>query len=192
MLWYILIGAAAVVALLAIVIARQPADFRIARKAKIAARPQRVFPQVDDFHNWVSWSPWEKYDPAMKRTYEGARAGVGAVYAWIGNKKVGEGRATNIESRPNELIRFKLEFLKPFTATNEAQFSFRSEGDGTVIEWAMTGKRNFMFKAMCLVMNMDKMCGDQFDQGLANLKSIVESQSAQSGAQERASLAATR
>jgi hypothetical protein len=116
---------------------------------------------------------------------------VGAVYAWVGNKNVGEGRGTIVESRPNERIRFKLEFLKPFTATNEAEFTFSSDGDGTIIEWAMTGKRNFMFKAMCMVMNMDKMCGDQFDQGLANLKSIVESQSSPAS-QQRIELAATR
>ena len=123
MLLKILIPVAVIVFGFLVVVAMQPADFRVTRTATIAAPAAAVFAQVNDFHNWQAWSPWEKMDPAMKRTYEGAPAGRGAIYAWVGNKEVGEGRMTVTESRPNELIRIKLEFGKPFRATNVAEFS---------------------------------------------------------------------
>jgi hypothetical protein len=129
---------------------------------------------VNDFHNWTAWSPWAKLDPAMKQTYEGAPAGTGAVSTWAGNKDVGEGRMTIIESRPSELIRIKLEFFKPFAATNTAEFTFKPAGDQTAVTWSMAGEKNFMAKAFGLFMNMDKMIGDDFEKGLANLKSVTE------------------
>jgi hypothetical protein len=129
---------------------------------------------VNDFHNWEAWNPWGKTDPAMKQTYEGAPAGPGAIYTWVGNKEVGEGRMTITESRPSDLIRIKLEFFKPFAATNIAEFTFKPEGNQTVVTWNMTGQNNFKAKAIDLFMNMDKMIGGQFDKGLAEMKSIVE------------------
>jgi hypothetical protein len=179
MLIYILIGVAVVAVLFVIVVAMQPSTFRISRSVKIAAPPSAAFVHVNDFHNWLAWSPWEKLDPLMKRTYEGPAAGTGAVYSWVGNKHVGEGRCTITESRPGELIRMRLEFFKPFKATNEAEFAFKPEGNQSSVAWNMTGKRNFMFKAMGLLMNMDKMCGAQFEQGLANLKAVVETDQAE-------------
>src|SRR5882672_3251235 len=146
MLTYILIALAAVVVILLIVIALQRGDFRIERSATISAPPQRVFEQVNDFRKWTAWSPWEKMDPNLKRTYEGSPAGTGAVYSWAGNKKVGEGRMTVIDSRPSDLIRIKLEFLKPFQATNTAEFTFQPQGNQTRVVWAMTGTKNFIFK----------------------------------------------
>src|SRR5712692_10488733 len=129
---YILIGVAAVVLILVAVIALQPADFRITRSATIAAPPADVFAQVNDFHKWEAWSPWAKIDPTMKQIYDGAPAGTGAIYTWSGNGKVGEGRMTVTESRPSDLIRIKLEFLKPFTATNSAEFTFKPEANQTL------------------------------------------------------------
>jgi hypothetical protein len=169
----------AVIAIFAIVVALQPSDFRIARTTTIAAPADAVFGQVNDLHKWVAWSPYEKIDPALKRTYSGNPSGVGAIYEWVGNKDVGEGRATITESRPNELVRIQLEFLKPFAATNIAEFSLAPSGDQTSITWSMTGTNNFMFKAVCLFMNMDKMVGSQFEQGLAQMKSLLETASVQ-------------
>jgi hypothetical protein len=192
MLVYVLIGVVALLAFLAIIIAMQPAEFRISRKASMAAPPERVFPEINDHRRWVAWSPWEKFDPAMKRSYDGPPSGVGSIYSWTGNKNVGEGRSTIIESRPNELVRFRLEFIRPFTATNDGEFLLSPEDRMTVVEWAISGRRNFMFKAMGLVMNMDKMCGRQFEQGLVDLKAVVESASSHATTQPNAELAATR
>jgi hypothetical protein len=170
----ILIALAVIVIVFVVVVALQPSEFRVARTATISAPAPAVFAQVNDFHNWTAWSPWAKLDPAMKQTYEGAPAGTGAVSTWAGNKDVGEGRMTIIESRPSELIRIKLEFFKPFAATNTAEFTFKAVGDQTAVRWSMAGEKNFMAKAFGLFMNMDKMIGDDFEKGLANLKSVVE------------------
>jgi len=169
-----LIALAAVVIVFVAIVAMQPSDFRVARTALIAAPAPAVFAQVNDYRNWKAWSPYEKLDPAMKKTYEGAAAGTGAIYTWAGNSQAGEGRATITESRPSELIRIKLEFLKPFAATNTAEFTFKPEGERTAVTWSLTGTRNFMFKAVGLFMNMDKMVGSQFEEGLAQLKSVAE------------------
>jgi hypothetical protein len=172
-----LIVIAAIVTVLALVVALQPADFRVTRTATISAPASVVFAQVNDFHNWGAWSPWEKLDPGMKRAYSGAPAGPGAVYTWAGNGKVGEGRMTLTESRPGDLIRIKLEFFKPMAATNTAEFKFTPHGDQTTVTWTMTGKNNFVGKAISLFMDMDKMVGGSFEQGLAEIKSISETAS---------------
>jgi uncharacterized protein YndB with AHSA1/START domain len=171
----VLLGIVVVIGGFLIVVAFQPAEFRIVRSATISAAPAAVFAQVNDFHNWEAWSPWEKIDPALKRTYEGAPSGTGAVYTWAGNKDVGEGRMTVTESRPGELIRIRLDFLKPFEATNTAEFTFKAEGGQTTVTWSMDGKKNFVSKAICMFMDMDKMVGGQFEKGLSQMKSLVES-----------------
>jgi carbon monoxide dehydrogenase subunit G len=170
----ILLVIAAVIVLLVAVVATRPSDFRVTRSTAISAPPAVVFAQVNDFHNWDGWSPWARMDPEMKATYAGPAAGTGAVYSWVGNNKVGEGRMTIMESHPSDLVRIKLEFRKPFAATNAAEFTFQPQGNRTTVTWNMTGKKNFMTKAMGLVMNMDKMIGGQFDQGLAQMKSVAE------------------
>ena len=157
-----------------VVVALQPANFRIARSTTIGASADVVFAQVNDFHKWDAWSPWAKLDTAMKTTFSGPDAGKDASYAWKGNKQVGEGRMTILESKPGELVRIKLEFLKPFQATNTAEFTFKPEGGKTTVTWAMTGTNNFMFKAVNLIMNMDKVLGGQFEQGLAQMKVAAE------------------
>ena len=174
MLKKILIALAVIVIVLVILITLQPATFRIARSTAIAAPVAKVFEQVNDFHKWEGWSPWAKLDPAMKTTFAGAPAGTGAIYSWSGNNDVGEGRMTLTESRPNELVRIKLEFIKPFAATNTTEFAFKPEADKTMVTWTMFGSNNFMAKAFGLFMNMDKMVGGDFEKGLAQLKSVAE------------------
>jgi len=174
MLKIILISLAAIVVVFLVVVAMQPSEFRVSRSVTIVAPPPAVFAQVNDFHKWEAWNPWGKIDPAMKQSYEGAPAGTGAIYTWIGNKEVGEGRMTITESRPSDLIRIKLEFMKPFQATNTADFTFKAEGDQTTVTWAMFGTNNFTAKAFGLFMNMDKMIGGRFEKGLGSMKSIVE------------------
>ena len=174
MLNIILIALVGILAVLVVVIALQPAKFRVARSTTISGPAPAVFAQVNDFHKWEAWNPWGKIDPAMKQTYEGAQVGSGAIYTWAGNNQVGEGRMTITESRPSDLIRIKLEFRKPFAATNSADFTFKPEGNQTAVTWSMTGEKNFMAKAIHLFISMDKMIGGQFEQGLAKMKAIVE------------------
>ena len=169
-----LIALAGIAVGVVVVVASRPNQFHVARTARIAAKPPAVFAQVNDFHQWDGWNPWAKLDPAMKQSYAGAPAGVGAVYTWAGNSHVGEGRMTVTESRPSELIRIKMEFLKPFANTSTAEFTFRPEGDHTVVTWSMEGTNNFMAKAIHLVMNMDRMIGGQFEKGLAQMKAVAE------------------
>ena len=174
MLTKTLIAVAIIAVILVVVIALQPTHFRIARSTTIAAPPAVVFEQVNDLHKWEEWSPWAKVDPHMKSRYEGTPSGPGASYAWIGNSEVGEGRMTITESRPNDLIGIKLEFVKPMACTNAVEFTFKPEGSSTHVTWTMTGRNSFMGKAVGLVMNMDKMCGGMFEKGLASMKSLVE------------------
>ena len=174
MLAKILIGIAAVLLVFAVVVAFQPADFQVVRSIKVSAPPPVVFSEVNDFHRWDAWSPWAKLDPAMKQTHEGAPAGVGAIYSWAGNSDVGEGRMTIIESKPNELVRIRLEFLKPFAATNTTDFTFKPEGPQTAVTWTMAGEKNYISKAMCMFVSMDKMVGGDFEKGLTALKSVAE------------------
>lgn len=181
MLIKILIGLVAIVIVFAGVVAPQPSDFRIVRAATISAPAAVVFSQVNDFHKWEAWSPWAKTDPAAKNTFEGAPAGPGAVFAWAGNYKVGEGRMTLTESRPNDLIRIKLEFVRPFTGTSTAEFTFRPEGNRTVVTWTMDGKNNFLARAFCLFVNQDKMIGGEFEKGLAQMKAVAEAAASRPG-----------
>jgi len=174
MLKKILIALAVIIVAFVAVVAMQPPDFRLTRSTTIAAPSSVVFAQVNDFHNWKAWSPWAKIDPAMKEHYDGSPAGVGAIYSWEGNNEVGEGRMTILESRPSDLVAIKLEFLKPFQATNTAEFTFKAEGSQTTVDWSMYGKKNFMMKAFHLFMSMEKMVGPDFEKGLAALKSTAE------------------
>jgi uncharacterized protein YndB with AHSA1/START domain len=170
----ILLLLAALIVVFLVAAAFQPEDYRVVRSRTIAAPAAIVFAPVNDFHRWTEWSPWEKLDPALQRSYEGPASGVGAVYAWKGNSQVGEGRATITESRPNELIRMRLDFLKPFESSCTAEYLFHEEGKQTTVSWSMAGKKNYVSKAMCMIMSMDKMVGGQFEEGLANLAKVSE------------------
>jgi uncharacterized protein YndB with AHSA1/START domain len=174
MLKKILLGLVVVLGIFAIVVAFQPAAFQVVRTAKISAPPQAVFGEVNDLHKWDAWSPWAKLDPAMKVTHAGAPAGKGASYHWAGNKEVGEGRMTITESRPPELVRINLEFIKPFASTNLTEFTFKPEGNQTSVTWTMSGEKNYISKAVCMFMDMDKMVGGDFEKGLAALKALAE------------------
>ena len=134
-----------------------------------------MFAQVNEIKKWEAWNPWGKIDPNMKLTYTGPASGVGASYAWVGNNEVGEGKGTITEVRTNELVQLKLEFFKPMAGVSIAEFAFKPQGDKTEVTWAMSGKNNFIAKAMCMIMNMDKMIGGQFEKGLADLKTAAES-----------------
>lgn len=174
MLKKILLALAAVVIVFLIVVALQPSGFSIARSVTIDTPPAVPFALVNNLPRWQAWSPFEKLDPAMKRTFEGPQEGVGAIYRWAGNDQAGEGTMTIIESRPGELVRIQLDFIKPFAGKAEAQFVFKPAGTGSTATWAMTGQNNFIGKAMCLFINMDKCVGDQFTEGLTALKAASE------------------
>jgi len=174
MLKKILLVLAILVVVLVGVVAFQPADFSITRAAVIPAAPDVVFSHINDMHKWQDWSPWAKLDPNAKATFEGPAAGVGAEFGWAGNNEVGEGNMTITESKPAERIVMNLVFTKPFAATNSTEFTFKPEGAATQVTWTMSGKNNFVGKAAGLVMNCDKMVGGQFEQGFANLKSVIE------------------
>jgi uncharacterized protein YndB with AHSA1/START domain len=174
MLKRILLGLVLVIALFAVVVALQPSQFRVARTSTISAPASRVFEQVNDFRSWERWSPWAKLDPAAKVDFEGPAAGQGAVFKWAGNDKIGEGSMTLIESRPAELVRIKVDFIKPFAGTSTSEFAFKPEGNQTSVTWATSGQHNFISKAMCMFMNMDKMVGGDMEKGLAQMKSVAE------------------
>ena len=154
--------------------ATRPDSFRVERATVIKAPPAKVFALIDDFHQWAGWSPWEKRDPAMKRTHSGAASGKGAVYAWEGNGDVGAGRMEILETTAPSRVLIRLDFLKPFAATNTAEYTIVPEGDGTRVTWAMYGPAPFVSKLMQVFVSMDKMIGTDFEQGLANLKALAE------------------
>jgi len=170
----ILLVLVVVVAVLTGLAAMQPSHFQITRSMTMAASPAAVFAQVNDFHNWEAWSPWAKMDPNAKNNFEGPDAGEGAKFSWAGNDKVGEGKMTIVESKPNDLVKIKLEFLKPMTCTNDTLFTFKPEGDKTLMTWTMSGENGLIAKAFHLFMNVDKMVGADFEKGLTSIKQIVE------------------
>ena len=160
---------AALLAVFILVVAMRPAAFAIERSREIKASPATIFPLLNDFHAWAQWSPWEKMDPNLQRTFSGKEAGPGAVYDWTGNNKVGTGRMTITESKPNDLVSIRLEFIKPFAATNQAIFTLAPTATGTLVRWRMEGQHGFMGKAFSMLMSMEKMVGPDFERGLANL-----------------------
>lgn len=162
-----------IVAGLCTFILTRPDTFHIERSATVAAPPEIVYARLDNFHRWPEWSPWEKLDPNMKRTYAGPESGPGASYAWTGNDKVGEGRMTIEDATPASKVAIKLEFIKPFAATDQATFVLVPEGNATKVTWSMDGKNNFMSKAFSVFMNMDKMVGADFEKGLASLNTVA-------------------
>jgi hypothetical protein len=170
----ILFALAAIVVLFVVIVVVQPGEFRIARSAIVNAPAAAVFAQVNDFRKWDAWSPWAKRDPKMKVTHEGAPAGAGATYYWSGNNEVGEGRMTLTESRAGELVRIKLDFIRPFASTNITEFAFKPDGERTNVTWSMSGTNNFMAKAFGLFVDVEKMVGADFEKGLGQLKSVAE------------------
>ena len=171
----VVIAIAALMVLLAIIVQFQPSEFHVTRTVKVAAAPEEVFEQVNDFHKWEQWSPWLKVDPNAKGTYEGPTAGEGAIFRWAGNAEVGEGSMEILESKPAEHVRIKLHFLKPFEDIAATDFHLKPEGDLTAVTWSMDGHMNTISKLLCLfVMDMDTMIGDKYEEGLLNIQKIVE------------------
>jgi uncharacterized protein YndB with AHSA1/START domain len=179
------LGLVVVVVAFAGFVATRPSTFRVERSMEIAAPADAVFPFINDFHQWSNWSPWEKLDPAMKKTFQGPAAGAGAIYAWTGNDKVGKGQMTVTDSRPNERVGIKLEFIEPWPATSDTALMLVPTAKGVKVTWAMTGNNNFMAKAASIFMNMDAMVGGDFEKGLAQLKTLGEAE-----AKRRADIAA--
>lgn len=164
-----------VILILILVIQTRPSTYHVERSMVIAAARETIYPKVADFHQWPEWSPWGKLDPNMKTTFSGATSGVGEIYEWTGNDKVGAGRMTVSDAQPSDKLGIKLEFLKPFQATCQSGFTFVPEGSGTKVTWTMDGTNNFMAKGMSLFMSMDKEIGKDFEKGLGQLKTASES-----------------
>lgn len=154
--------------------ATKPDDFRVQRSVSIKAPPDKIYALILDLHAWTAWSPYEKKDPAMKRTFSGAASGKGAVYEWDGDKNVGAGRMEIVEASAPSKVGIKLDFLKPFEGHNTAEFTMLPSGDSTTVTWAMYGPSPYIAKVMGTFFSMDRMIGDDFAAGLANLKTIAE------------------
>ena len=165
---------AILVAAVLIYAATRPDNFRIERSTSVKAPPERLFPLLDSFHQWEIWSPWEKVDPEIKRTYSGAESGRGAIYAWQGNKNIGEGRMEIIESMPNSRLLIKIDFLKPFEAHNTIEFTLEQQAETTKVTHAMFGRSPFISKVMGLFFSMERMVGPKFEEGLASIKTLAE------------------
>ena len=170
----IIIVLVAVVAAILIFAATKPDSFRVERSTSIKAPPEKIFALINDFHKWGAWSPWEKLDSAMQRTFTGAPEGKGAAYAWEGSGKVGAGRMEIRESVPASKIVIKLDFIKPFEGHNTAEYTLAPKGDSTDVTWAMYGPTPFISKLVQVFFSMDSMIGKDFEAGLANLKALAE------------------
>ncbi len=170
----IAIIAAVLIAGVLVFAATRPDTFRVERSVSIKAPPSKIYPYFDDFNRWAVWSPWEKLDPAMKRSFGGAPSGKGATYAWVGNSKVGEGRMEILESTPPDKLLIKLDFIKPFEGHNTAEYTLVPSGDTTQVVWAMYGPAPYISKLLGVFVSMDRMIGKDFEAGLANLKAAAE------------------
>ncbi len=151
-----------------------PNTFEVERSTVIAASPDRVYEALVDFHRWVDWSPWEGIDPGMSRTYRGPVQGVGAVYEWEGNRKVGKGRMEILEATAPTSVGIDLNFIKPFKSHNTTRFTLTPDGESTTVRWTMVGPKTLMTKIMGIFKSMDDLVGKDFEKGLAQLKSAVE------------------
>lgn len=170
-----LVIAVALSALL-IFVALQPSTYRVERSATINAPPAQVYGQVYDFEKWQAWSPWAKLDPEAKVTFVGPKSGPGAVMRWAGNDKVGRGAMAITEARPDEAIKIRLDFVEPMAGTSDVAFAFQPDGQATRVIWSIDGEQSFVERLMCTVMgvNLDRMIGDDYERGLANLKAVAE------------------
>jgi hypothetical protein len=154
--------------------ATKPDAFRVQRAANINAPPEKIFALIDDFQRWNAWSPYEKKDPAMKRTFSGAAKGKGAVYAFAGNSQVGAGRLEIIDTTAPSKVALTLDMIKPFAGHNIIEFTLQPKGGATDVTWAMHGAMPYISKVMSVFFNMDRMIGNDFEIGLANLKTLTE------------------
>lgn len=172
----ILTALAILLVVVALVAAFQSATYRVVRTATMAAPPASVFAETNDLHKYQIWNPFGKSDPAATYAYEGPATGVGSVLAWSSKGQTGEGRMTIVESRPSELVRYRLVFIRPMAGTGDMAFSLQPQGNQTLVTWRMEGSKNYFAKLMGLFMGMDKMIGGAFERGLAEIKTIVEAE----------------
>jgi hypothetical protein len=170
----VLLGLLAGIAIATILIALQPSEFRVSREALIDAPADLVIAEIEDFRRWQTWSPWERLDPGMERTYGGSAAGVGATYHWVGNDEVGEGRMEITALEPLHEVVIRLDFLAPVATTNEATFTLEPVGAGTRVTWSMTGRRDWAAKLAGLLFDMEDAIGRDFEAGLASLAGVCE------------------
>ena len=171
----ILIALVVIIAAILIFAATKPDTFKVERTASIKAAPEKIFPLINNMHNWASWSPYEKLDPAMKKTFTGPDSGVGAVYAWEGNSKAGAGSMEITDAPAPSKVTMKLDFVKPFVGHNIAEFTLTPDGsEGTTVTWSMSGPSPYMMKVIGIFCNMDKLIGKDFETGLANLRALSE------------------
>jgi uncharacterized protein YndB with AHSA1/START domain len=154
--------------------ATKPDTFRVERSTSIKAPPEKIFPLINDFHEWSGWSPYERKDPAMKKSFSGAPAGKGAIYEWDGDKNVGKGRITIADTAPPNKVVINLDMFSPFEAHNLVEFTLAPKGDTTDVTWTMNGQTPFLAKVVHVFLDMDKMVGGDFEAGLASLKTIAE------------------
>lgn len=166
----IILGVAAIL----ILANTKPDSFRVERSITILASPDKIFAFINDFHRWSAWSPWEKLDPAMRRTFGGEAEGPGAIYEWDGNKQVGQGRMEIAEAVPPDRLVIQLDFIRPFEGHNIAEFTLQQLGTSTRLTWAMHGPSPFISKIMQVFVSLDRMIGKDFETGLANLKAVAE------------------
>ena len=176
MLIKILIVVALLVAVIAIVAAFQPSTYRTVRTATFAAPPASVFAQTNDLRKYQTWNPFGKSDPAATYAYEGPATGRGSIVKWSSKGQTGEGTMSIVESRPNELVRYRLVFIKPMAGTGDMAFTFQAQGNQTLVTWSMEGEKVYIAKLMCLFVSMEKMIGGAFERGLAELKTKVETE----------------
>ena len=170
----VLIAVGVLIALFAVFVAMQPSEFRIERSIAIAAEPGSIFPLVNDLQRSTAWSPWEKLDPAIKRSFAGPASGVGAIYSWEGNDAVGAGRLTIVESEPNARVKTRLENFRPFESTSTLEVVLTAQGGTTRVQWSLSGPMKFVEKAVCLFVSMEKILGPKFEEGLGMLKGLAE------------------
>jgi hypothetical protein len=170
----ILIALAVLPVILLIYAASRPKSFRVERSISVKAPAEKIFPLINELQHWESWSPWEKVDPALKRNYSGPASGKGATYEWFGNKEIGQGRMEITDSTPASRVLIKIDFLVPFEAHNTVEFKLEPQGDTTLVSHAMFGPSPYMARLMGIFFNMDKMIGQKFEEGLANLKGVAE------------------
>ena len=170
----IVIAVVVVIAGILVYAATRPDSFSVQRTTSIHAPPDKVFAMINDFHRWGEWSPWEKLDPAMKRTFTGPPACPGTVYEWTGNSQVGAGRMEILKAAPASKVDIKLDFIEPFEGHNVAEFTLTPQGENTEVLWVMHGPAPFVTKLMGVFVSMDSMIGKDFEAGLSNMKAAAE------------------
>jgi len=174
MLKKISITIAVILAVLLVVALFRPSTVQVERSIVIRAKPEKIFDQINNFRKWSSWSPWEKIDPDMKRTYSGENSGIGAKYAWSGNREIGTGSMEITGSETGSRITLNLDFVEPFEGHNIVDFILKNRGDSTAVTWSIRCEQNYFARLIGIFVSMDSMIGDEFEKGLSDLKSVAE------------------